>query len=138
MGEESRAVQIGEVDLLPLVFFLLARGFRFGGGTPHPPHPRCHPGGTPGLLLYFLAHNFSLWARLSSRFVVSSGNVTSHDALQAYPRPYANGAVDPGEDLVDPGVDLRITQLLEEGTDWTTWPRIHPHCSRSLMERLNS
>jgi hypothetical protein len=48
--------------------------------------------------LYFLAHN-------------------SHDALQAYPRPYANGAVDLGEDLVDPGVDLRITQLLEEGTD---------------------
>jgi hypothetical protein len=35
---------------------------------------------------------------------------------------------------VDPIVDLCITQLLKEGG--TTWPRVHPHGSRPLMERL--
>jgi hypothetical protein len=34
-------------------------------------------------------------------------------------------------------VDLCITQLLEEGTVETTWPRIHPIGHHPLVERLN-
>jgi hypothetical protein len=40
-------------------------------------------------------------------------------------------------DPLDPGVDLRVTQLREEGTIRTTWPRIHPHYHSSQMERLD-
>jgi hypothetical protein len=41
------------------------------------------------------------------------------------------------KDPVDPGVDLCIAQLLEEGMVRTTSPQIHPHVNRSLMEWLN-
>jgi hypothetical protein len=41
------------------------------------------------------------------------------------------------KDNMVPGVDLRITQLLREGTSGTTWPRIHPHGRLPLMERGN-
>jgi hypothetical protein len=37
----------------------------------------------------------------------------------------------------NPCVDLRITQLYEEGTIGTTWPWIHPHSHFSLTERFN-
>jgi ribosomal protein L17 len=40
------------------------------------------------------------------------------------------------KELVDLGVDLRITQLLEEGIVRTTWPRIHAYGHRQLMEQL--
>jgi hypothetical protein len=40
-------------------------------------------------------------------------------------------------DPVDPGVDLCIIQFLEEGTVETTWPWVHPHGCRLLMERMN-
>jgi hypothetical protein len=40
-------------------------------------------------------------------------------------------------DLVDPGVDLYITQLVGEGTVGTTCPCIHPHGSHPLTVREN-
>jgi hypothetical protein len=41
------------------------------------------------------------------------------------------------ENPLDPGVDLRITQLYGEGTIVTTWPRVHPHSHLSLAEWFN-
>jgi hypothetical protein len=40
-------------------------------------------------------------------------------------------------DPVDTGVDLRIDQLLGEGTVGTTWLRIYPHGHHLMAERLN-
>jgi hypothetical protein len=39
--------------------------------------------------LYFHVRNFSLRARFAFCFAASLGKVTPHDALRAYPRPYA-------------------------------------------------
>jgi hypothetical protein len=41
------------------------------------------------------------------------------------------------KDLVDPCVDLHVTQLHREGMARTTWPWVHPQGNRPLMERLN-
>jgi hypothetical protein len=45
-------MEIREVKLLPLLFFLLARGFWFRWSV-LPPHPLRHPSGTPGLTSLF-------------------------------------------------------------------------------------
>jgi hypothetical protein len=45
------------------------------------------------------------------------------------------GPVD--KDPSDPGVDLHIIQLCEEGAVGTTWPRIHPHCHLPSPEWLD-
>jgi hypothetical protein len=58
------------------------------------------------------------------------------------PLPLGGGAdpktqINPvSKDHVDPGVDLCIVQLIGEGTLGTTWPRIPPHGSHLLIERL--
>jgi hypothetical protein len=42
------------------------------------------------------------------------------------------------EDPMDPGVDLRIVLLGEEGTVGAARPRVHPHCHRPSPEWLNA
>jgi hypothetical protein len=46
-------MEMGEVELLPLLFSLLIRGFRVGGGI-LPPCPHHHPDSTSGLPSLFL------------------------------------------------------------------------------------
>jgi hypothetical protein len=41
------------------------------------------------------------------------------------------------QDFVDTCVDLRFAQLHGEGDIGTTWPRVQPHYSHPLTERLN-
>jgi hypothetical protein len=42
------------------------------------------------------------------------------------------------KDPSDPGLDLRIIQLYDEGTVEATWPRIHPHCHLPSSEWLDT
>jgi hypothetical protein len=87
MGEESRTVEMGEVEVLPPTFSSFSSKNSGSEWVSSPGALAVIRVALQAYLLCFCASNFSSWAWFSSRYAVSSCKVTPRGTLQVYVRP---------------------------------------------------